>query len=354
VSHLVVVGQAFKGSLSAATVARALGEGAAAAGVSATVIVGSDGGDGLLDAVAAPRRSMHHVTGPLGAPVEAAVGWIDAHTAVVESRLACGVALLPWDRRDPERATTRGVGELLKGVAAAGATHAIVGLGGSATMDGGLGAARAWGWRARDETGADLPDGGGVLERLHALESGPPLGLAVTALADVRNALLGHEGAAVYARQKGATPEATERLTAGLRRLVDRAAPWHGAAIAERPGAGAAGGLGFGLACFGGALLEPGAAWILKRAGFADALARADAVVVAEATFDGTSLAGKLTGEVVNRARAAGLPVAVVTPRPLIRPSGVTVLERRGRWRPTDVAAMAEKAVRRLLRLPRP
>jgi glycerate kinase len=286
--------------------------------------------------------------------VEAAVGWIDAHTAVIESRLACGVALLPWDRRDPERTTTRGVGELLKGVAAAGATHAIVGLGGSATMDGGLGAARAWGWRALDESGTDLPDGGGALGRLHMLESGPPLGLAVTALADVRNALLGPAGAAVYARQKGATPEATERLMAGLRQLVDHAGPWHGAAIADRPGTGAAGGLGFGLVCFGGALLESGAAWVLHRAGFADALGEAGAVVVAEATFDDTSLAGKLTGEVVRLAHAARVPVAVVTPRPLIRPPGVMVIERRGRWRPADVAAMAERAARRLLRLPRP
>jgi glycerate kinase len=352
--HLVVVGQAFKGSLSAAEVARALGEGAAATGAATGVIVGSDGGDGLLDAVAARRRSSYRVTGPLGEPVEAAVGWIDARTAVIESRLACGVALLPWERRDPERTTTRGVGELVRAVAADGATHVIVGLGGSATMDGGLGAARAWGWRAWDDEGADLPDGGGPLVRLHALEPGPPLGVAVTALADVRNALLGRAGAAVYARQKGASPEVAERLTAGLQCLVDRAAAWNGPAIAELSGAGAAGGLGFGLVCFGGAQLEPGAAWVLRRAGFAEALARADAVVVAEATFDATSLAGKLTGEVVGQAHAAGVPVAVVTPRPLLRPRGVVVVTRRGRWRPEDVAAMAARAARRLLRLPRP
>jgi glycerate kinase len=354
VSHVVVVGQAFKGSLSAADVTRALGEGAAAAGAATTVIVGSDGGDGLLDAIAAPRRSAHRVTGPLGEPVEAAVGWIDAHTAVIESRLACGVALIPWERRDPERTTTRGVGELLKELAAVGATEVIVGLGGSATMDGGLGAARAWGWWARDDRGADLPDGGGALGSLHALGPGQPLGVTVTALTDVRNPLLGPAGSAVFARQKGATPEATTRLVAGLQRLVDHSAPWNGPAIAEHPGAGAAGGLGFGLACFGGARLEPGAAWVLGRAGFARALGQADAVVVAEATFDATSLAGKLTGEVLSQARAAGVPVAVVTPRPFIRPPGVVVLNRRGHWRPVDVATMCERAARRLLRLPRP
>jgi glycerate kinase len=245
------------------------------------------------------------------------------------------------------------VGELLRELAAAGASDVIVGLGGSATMDGGLGAARAWGWRARDERGADLPDGGGALGRLHALEPGRALGVAVTALADVRNPLLGPAGSAVFARQKAATPEVTTRLLAGLQRLVDCAASWSGPAIAERPGAGAAGGLGFGLACFGGARLEPGAAWVLARAEFAAALGGADAVVVAEATFDATSLAGKLTGEVVGQARAAGVPVAVVTPRPFIRPPGVVVLNRRGHWRPADVATMCERAARRLLRLPR-
>jgi len=334
-------------------VARALGEGVAAAGALPTVIVGSDGGDGLLDAIAPPRRTVHRVCGPLGDPVEATVGWLDAETAVIESRLACGVALLPWERRDPERTTTRGVGELLVAVGAAGATRAIVGLGGSATMDGGLGAARAWGWRATDGDGQDLPDGGGALPRLHALEPGTAT-VAITALADVRNALLGRRGAAVYAKQKGATLAVAARLMDGLEVLVRRAARWGGPALASRAGAGAAGGLGFGLLCFAGATLEPGAAWILDRADFDAAIQGAEGVVVAEATFDRTSLAGKLTGEVLARARAAGVPVVVVTPRPLIRPRGVTVVGRRGRWRPADVAAMARRAVEGWRRLPGP
>jgi len=351
--RIVVVGQAFKGSLSAADVARALGEGVAATGALPTVIVGSDGGDGLLDAIAPPRRTVHRVCGPLGEPVEATAGWLDAETAVIESRLACGVALLPWERRDPERATTRGVGELLVAVGAAGATRAIVGLGGSATMDGGLGAARAWGWKATDRDGRDLPDGGGALGRLHALESGTAP-VTVTALADVRNTLLGRRGAAVYARQKGATPAVTSRLMEGLEVLVRRTVRWDGPALANRAGAGAAGGLGFGLLCFAGATLQPGAAWILERAGFDAAIQGAEAVIVAEATFDRTSLEGKLTGEVLAQARAAGVPVAVVTPRSLIRPPGVTVLGRRGRWRPADVAEMARQAAQGWRRLPGP
>jgi len=349
---VIAVGQAFKGSLGAAEVARALAAGVKAAGAAADVIVGSDGGDGLLDAVAPARRATYRVAGPLGTPVEAAVGWMDAETAVIESRLACGVALLPFSRRDPERTTTRGVGELLRAVAAAGATRAIVGLGGSATMDGGLGAARAWGWRARDRAGRTLPDVGGALQVLEALEAADPLPLEVLGLADVGNLLLGPDGAAVYARQKGAKSPATARLMAGLARLVSCAAAWDGPALAEHPGAGAAGGLGFGLLCFAGARLEPGAAWVLARAGFDAALRHADLVIVAEATFDATSFAGKLTGEVLARARALNVPAAVVTPRAKAHPAEVIVVSQPGRWTPADVSAVAERAVRESLGLP--
>jgi glycerate kinase len=352
--RVVAVGQAFKGSLSASEVARALGAGVEAAGAAAVVIVGSDGGDGLLDAVAPARRSSFRVTGPLGAPVEAAVGWMDGETAVIESRLACGVALLPVARRNPERTTTRGVGDLLVAVAAAGARRAIVGLGGSATMDGGLGAARSWGWQARDQAGRSLPDAGHALQRLAVLEPAAPLPLEVLGLADVGNTLLGPGGAAVYARQKGARGGATARLMGGLERLAACAAPWNGPALAERPGAGAAGGLGFGLLCFAGATLESGSEWVLTRARFDDAIQAADLLVVAEATFDATSFSGKLTGEVLARARAQGVPAAVVTPRAKARLDGVAIVSQPGRWTPADLAAVAERAVRQSLGSPGP
>jgi len=347
---VVAVGQAFKGSLSAGDVARALGAGVEAAGAAAVVIVGSDGGDGLLDAVAPARRTLHRVSGPLGDPVDAAVGWLDAETAVIESRLACGVALLPFPSRNPERTTTRGVGEMLVAAAAAGARRAIVGLGGSATMDGGLGAARAWGWQARDASGRPIPDVGGALQILEALEAAKAPPLEVLGLADVANRLLGPDGAAVYARQKGARGPAARRLMQGLDRLVSHAVPWDGPALAERAGAGAAGGLGFGLLCFARARLEPGAAWVLDRAGCDDALRAADLVLVAEATFDRTSFSGKLTGEVLARARAAQVPAVVITPRAKARPGGVTVVSESGRWTPADLSAVAERAVREALR----
>lgn len=343
---VMCVGQAFKGSLGAAEVARALAAGVRQTGASVELIVGSDGGDGLLDAVAPARRTRHRVSGPLGDPVDAAIGWLDAETAVIESRLACGVALLPFPRRNPERTTTRGVGELLLAAAAAGARHAIVGLGGSATMDGGLGAARTWGWQASDASGRPVPDVGGGLQLLASLEAPDPLPLEVLGLADVDNRLLGSEGAAVYARQKGARGAATQRLVQGLERLVSCAAPWNGPALADRTGAGAAGGLGFGLLCFAGARLEPGATWVLDRAGFDAALRDADLVVVAEATFDQTSLSGKLTGEVLRRASAANVPATVITPRARAHPPEVTVVSQAGRWTADDLAAVAGRAVR--------
>jgi glycerate kinase len=347
-----VVGQAFKGSLGASAVADALAAGVAAAGVEADVLVGSDGGDGLLEAVAPPRRTVHRVTGPRGRPVDVPIGWLEDGTAVIESRLACGVALLPHRARDPERTTTRGVGELMMAAVSAGAESLIVGLGGSATMDGGLGAARAWGWKALDAYGQPLADVGGALGDLSTIESGHAFPKPVLALCDVTNRLLGPDGAAVFARQKGAKPAAAARLAAGLARLVDAAAAWDGPALAERPGAGAAGGLGFGLLCFARADVTPGAQWILGRARGASRLAEADLVVVAEAAFDTTSLGGKLTGEVIAAAWDAEVPVVVLTPNARVHPPGVSVVSEPGRWRPGDLVRIAERAVRSTLRLP--
>lgn len=349
--RVLVVAQAFKETLSASEVASAIAAGVEDAGAEPEVVLGSDGGDGLLEAVATRlvKKTTHVVTGPLGEPVEAVAGWLAEDEAIVESRLVCGLSLVPPDRRNPRLTTSRGVGELILELAGLGARRVLAGLGGSATMDGGLGMARAFGWVPRGPSGTVLPDCGDSLAELEAIEGGKRPPVSLIGLADVHNRLLGPDGAAVYAPQKGASPEDTARLLAGLERLVGLLADRGSWELAERPGAGAAGGLGFGILFFGAGELEPGARWVLDRAGFDQQLEGAAMVVVAEGTFDPTSLCGKLTGEVIRRAKQAGVPVTLLAPRVESPPQGVTVESGGGRWSSEELRQRAAGAVRRQL-----
>jgi glycerate 2-kinase len=314
---ILVAPAAFKGSFGPRQVAEALAAGVRLALPEATVLQCpvSDGGDGLLDAVL-PREGLREpvaATGPLGGRVEAELGWLDSDTAIFASSTACGIALLKPGELDPLRASTRGVGELIWEAADRGARTVVVGLGGSATVDGGTGAARGLGWTLRDPRGAALPEGGGALADLADWEGGWGLDARVVALADVTTPLVGPAGAApVFGPQKGASPPAVERLAAGLEVLAAAFARHGRPELATTPGGGAAGGLGAGLAFFAGAELVEGAAWVLARVGFDAALATADLVITGEGSFDATSLVGKVSGEVVRRAQTARKKVAVV------------------------------------------
>jgi glycerate 2-kinase len=325
---ILVCPTAFKGTLSPREAATALAAGARA--VAGTLAVRevplSDGGNGLLDAmqglVGGAFRTVA-VKGPLGDTVEARY-LVQGIDAVVEAAEACGLHLVPASRRDPMRATTAGVGELLQ--AAAGAAGAAcgaplaaerlaVGLGGSATVDAGSGMAAVLGWRLLDPAGAPIPPGGQGLEKLAAIvpPERPPALPSVVVLADVTNPLLGPTGAApVFGPQKGASPEQVERLEAALARWADRVERDLGRRVAELPGAGAAGGLGAAFAAYLGAPPRAGAAWVLDRADFDGLLAAAVAVVTGEGAWDEQSSMGKVTGEVVTRAQAAGVPVLLV------------------------------------------
>ena len=315
----------------------------------------SDGGDGLLDAVLAPGSLREHlrITGPLGEPVSGELGWIDPETAIFESATACGIALLQPDQLDPLRATTRGVGEMVWEAVVRGARTVVIGLGGSATVDGGTGAARGLGWSLRDASGAALPEGGGALVQLAMLDGGWGLEARVVALADVTTGLVGPQGAApVFAPQKGAGAEGVKLLTRGLERLGELMARHGRADLATLPGGGAAGGLGAGLAFFAKAQLLPGAEWVLARVGFDAALAKAQLVITGEGSFDRTSLVGKASGEVVRRAQAARKKVAVVAGRVdgLI---GVHAVDGEGKLLDAaGLTALAERAVRQAFGLP--
>jgi len=355
---ILVAPAAFKGTLGPRQVAEALAIGVRRAVPGALVLECpvADGGNGLLDVVlpTGALRERLPVTGPIGESVSAELGWIDGETAIIESASACGLALVEPEDRDPMRTTTRGVGELIWTAADRGARTIVVGLGGTATVDGGTGAARGFGWTFENAAGEQLPDGGGSLLDLASFRSGWGLGARVVALADVATPLLGPDGAApVFGPQKGTRPEEIPLLVAGLTRLAEL---W---TQAGRPGlgtqsmGGAAGGLGAGLAFFAKAELTRGADWVLERAGFDAALAKADLVITAEGVFDKTSLVGKAPGEVVRRAQVARKKVAVVAGRVegLI---GVHTVGGDGDGRFLDapaLAQMAEQVAREALRL---
>jgi glycerate 2-kinase len=359
--RVLVAPAAFKETFSPWAVAEAIGIGVCRALPEAELLACpvADGGDGLLDVIlpVASLRERVKVTGPLGDFVSAELGWIDPETAVFESRTACGLALVPVEARDPLRTTTRGVGELIWEASERGARSVIVGLGGSATVDAGTGAARGLGWTFSDDTGAPLAEGGGPLADLGRFGGGGGWALSarIVALTDVASPLVGSDGAApVFGPQKGASPAAVARLEAGLARVAELFARHGRPELATVPGGGAAGGLGAGLAFFARAELVAGASWVLDRVGFDAALATADLVITAEGRFDRTSFAGKAPGEVVRRAQQARKKVAVVAgaASDLI---GVHVATKDGaRLDAEGIAALAERVVREAFGLPAP
>lgn len=298
----------------------------------------SDGGDGFLRVVRRYRPGVLEVHArardPLGRPIAAPWGWDpDRDEAWIESAAAIGLRHLEGGERDPLVASTAGLGPLLAAAIGARVRRITVGLGGSATVDGGAGMARALGFRLEDAAGrpmgraADLVD----LARIVAPERPPAGGVEVVALADVDHPLLGPAGAAAaFGPQKGADEAGVRRLEAGLGRLAGRWIEDLGAPadVTSRPGAGAAGGLGAGCVAFLGATLASGADACARLAGLAGALAAADAVVTAEARFDAQS-GGKATGRVLALARAAGKPAAVLCASGEGGPAGALVVDAR-------------------------
>jgi len=298
--RVVVAPNAFKDCLSAADVAAAIARGVADARADADVVPIADGGDGTLDALieGVGGTVMGVIArGPLGLPVRAHLGRLNDGSGVVEMAQASGLALVPEGERDPMHASSYGTGELLKGALARRPERVLVALGGSATVDGGMGLARALGVRFFDESGGELPDGGGALERLARIDGtrlDPRVQEApIVALYDVASPLSGTDGAArVYGPQKGAKPEQVDVLDRGLARLGERIEADLGVEVRGLAGAGAAGGAGAMLAALG-AELRPGAQAVLDAVGFAGKLADADLVITGEGKLDRQSLAGK-------------------------------------------------------------
>jgi glycerate kinase len=311
----------FKGTLSAASAARALAAGLRDAGALPLVLPMADGGDGTLDCLLAstarPRVVRYRVSGPLGGRAFARLGWVSQDVAVVELAEAAGMRRL-GDRRDPLRSTSRGVGDLMARALDGGARRMLVGVGGSACTDGGSGLLSVLGARLIDARGRPIRRGGGaLLELARADFSGldPRLrGCAVDVAVDVANPLLGENGAAaVFAPQKGADVANVARLEAGMVRfaLVLERDAGVSPALRRLPGAGAAGGSGYGLAVLG-ATLRPGAALVADAIGLDAALARCDLVITGEGRLDAQTAAGKAPMEVALRAARLGVPCVAI------------------------------------------
>lgn len=356
---ILIAPTAFKGTLTATEASRAMAAGAAAAtDEEVRRMPLSDGGNGLIEALHTSRGgnvTRVRVSGPMGEPAEARILTRADGVVVLESADACGLDLVPEDERDPLRATTAGVGELIRAaVGAASAAPALwLGLGGSATVDGGAGMAAALGWRLLDADGRPIPAGGGGLERLASIQRpASPLALPpVLTLVDVRNPLLGDNGAApVYGPQKGADAAGVERLARGLGRLADRIREDLGQDVAALEGAGAAGGLGGGSVAFLGAELTLGSKRVLDDIGFDDALGEARALVTGEGAYDAQTGMGKVVAEAVARARARDVPIILVTGKLSAEaPPGARVVGGSGRrLSADDIRSGVEEAVRAL------
>lgn len=320
---ILVAPTAFKGTLSAPAVADATVGGIrrVTPDEELRVLPVSDGGDGLIDALAAGTDGeliTRRVADPLGRPVDARILLLEdrrGRVAVVESADACGLHRLAQSERNPMHTHSRGVGELLLAAAREDVDRVVLGLGGSATVDGGVGMARALGWGFRDETGAAVADGGAGLGHIDRLDA-PMETMAlprVVALCDVDNPLLGERGAApTFARQKGASDDEVRILEAGLARLARQIERQLGEDVAQLPGGGAAGGLGAGCHAFAGATLVRGSDWVLDRLGFQEALRGARLVVTGEGRYDAQSAMGKITGRIIDAAASEGVPVLLV------------------------------------------
>jgi glycerate kinase len=318
--RVVVAPDKFEGSLTAeeAAIAIEVGLRRARADVEVVRLPVGDGGAGTLAAVVAAgfQRVPVRATGPTGEPVEAAIA-VRGDRAFVEMAEASGLRRLPGGRRAPLDATTYGTGELLRAALDLGVTEVVLGIGGSATTDGGTGMASALGARFLDAAGEPLPPGGASLLRLARIDTAgldPRVAkVRVTVAADVDNPLVGsHGAAAVYGPQKGASPEDVLVLDSALRRYARVLASDLGADLAETPGAGAAGGLGAGAIAFLGAELRSGIELVLELIGFDDAVAGADLVITGEGKIDDQSLRGKAPVGVARAAAEHGVPVVAL------------------------------------------
>ena len=321
---VVIAPDSYKGCLSALEVAKAMERGVLSVFPSAEVrkIPIADGGEGTVAALVTATNGQlrqTEVTDPLGNKIIAHWGVLgDGRTAVIEMAAASGLPLVPKEKRDPRVTTTDGTGEQIKAALAEGLAKIIIGIGGSATNDGGTGMARALGVRFLDAAGQEVAAGGGSLAEICQIDTtglDPRLkNTEIVVACDVDNPLCGTRGAsAVFGPQKGATPEMVQQLDAGLAKYASCARQATGRDVAEKAGAGAAGGLGAGLMFFTPAQLKPGVEIVLDAVGFSDIVRDADFVITGEGRTDFQTAFGKAPVGVAKVAKTHGAPVFCIS-----------------------------------------
>lgn len=318
--NITIAIDSFKGSLSSMEAGQAVAEGIRRVMPSAEIRIRplADGGEGTTEALTAglggELKSLT-VTGPLGRPVTASYGLIrERKMAVLEMASAAGLTLISQEERNPLEATTYGVGEMIRDAIGEGCRHFLVGIGGSATNDGGTGMLSALGFQFLDSEGQPIPLGAKGLENLARISTEnarPELSQCSFHIAcDVTNPLCGENGcSAVYGPQKGADPEMIRQMDQWMERYGDLAARTFPAADKEAPGAGAAGGLGFAFLTFLNGSLESGVGMVLKEINLKDDIRDADLVITGEGRLDAQTVMGKAPIGVAHLAKEYGKPV---------------------------------------------
>jgi glycerate 2-kinase len=344
--RILIAPDKFKGALNAREVAENIAKGLrdALPGLTIDIVPMADGGEGTAEAICAARGGSWFnckAHDSIGREIEARYAWIKAEgLAVMEMSEAAGMRRLSQNERDPIRATTFGVGEMILDAASRGANEIIIGLGGSATNDGGFGMARALGFRffaggkqltgrlsqLRDLTKVEAPVAANAnpartMSRASSKmqptsASGGPPRLKIIAAVDVRNPLLGENGATrVFGPQKGASKAELDILERAVNRLADVVASQFGFDYRDKPGAGAAGGLGFGLMSFCGATIRPGFDVVAEAVGLESKMKDVDVVITGEGSLDRQTLEGKTPAGVARMARKLGKKVFAIVGR---------------------------------------
>ncbi len=319
---IVIASDKYKGSLSALQVCRIIEKTIKEISPNSEVITSpmADGGDGTVETLVESLNGKLielDVMGPLGEPVRARFGIIGNGTAIIEMASASGLVLVPAGKQNPMETTTYGTGELIAKAIDMGSKKIIVGIGGSATNDGGMGMAQALGYRLLDSNGDLLGFGGKELARLASIDdsgiNSKLLATMVEVASDVDNPLYGKRGAAhVYGPQKGAGPEMVEALDEGLKNYAQIVSRDLKKDIAGLRGAGAAGGLGAGLAAFAGGVLKPGTDIVIETTGLEDKIKDADLIITGEGAMDEQTFYGKSAYGVAKLASNYGIPVITI------------------------------------------